>query len=280
MSSQAVDGQALSWSVIRQSACMLAEIMIRNRQNRDMKKIMITGAASAIAQATARLWAQEGAAFFLVDRDQARLQIVADDLAVRGAHNIATAALNLTDYARLPAMWQQALAVLGQVDIAFLAHGTLPKQAQCEQSWEATHRELSINFLSIVALLTLLAPYFIKRQAGTIAVISSVAGDRGRQSNYIYGSAKGGVSIFLQGLRNRLAPANVHVLTIKPGFVATPMTADFKKGLLWVQPEVVARGIVRAVARRREVVYLPWFWRWIMAVITIIPERFFKRLSL
>ncbi|OBS09991.1 oxidoreductase, short-chain dehydrogenase/reductase family [Acidihalobacter prosperus] len=114
-----------------------------------------------------------------------------------------------------------------------------------------------------------------------VAAISSVAGDRGRQSNYVYGAAKGMLTLFLQGLRNRLVRAGVSVVTIKPGFVDTPMTAHIeKKGLLWAPPEAVAQGILRAIAKRRDVVYLPGVWRWIMLIIRHIPEAVFKRLEL
>jgi short-subunit dehydrogenase len=118
------------------------------------------------------------------------------------------------------------------------------------------------------------------RGTGTLAAISSVAGDRGRQSNYVYGTAKGAVSLFLQGLRNRLSKSGVRVLTIKPGFVDTPMTADFPKGALRAKPEQIARGIERAVEKGRDIIYLPSFWRLIMLVIRAIPEGIFKRLSL
>jgi short-subunit dehydrogenase len=132
-----------------------------------------------------------------------------------------------------------------------------------------------------VSLLTLLANYFQSRGRGSIVAISSVAGDRGRKSNYVYGAAKGMVTLFLQGLRNRLASKGVTVVTIKPGFVDTPMTKDFdRSGPLWTQPPAIARGIVRAVERRRDVAYLPWFWQLIMLVIRHIPERIFKRMSL
>jgi short-subunit dehydrogenase len=111
-------------------------------------------------------------------------------------------------------------------------------------------------------------------------VISSVAGDRGRQSNYIYGSAKGALNIYLQGLRNRLHKANVQVLTIKPGFVDTPMTHEFKKGLLWVKPQTIAKDIVKGITHRRHEIYTPGFWRFIMLIIKLIPECLFKRLKL
>jgi short-subunit dehydrogenase len=134
--------------------------------------------------------------------------------------------------------------------------------------------------LSALSFLTLLANYFEKRGTGTLAAISSVAGDRGRQSNYIYGTTKAALSTFLQGLRNRLSSKNVHVLTIKPGFVDTPMTAHLKRGLLFATPEKVAQDIIRAIAGKKSVLYTPWFWRWIMLAIKMIPETIFRKLRL
>jgi short-subunit dehydrogenase len=129
-------------------------------------------------------------------------------------------------------------------------------------------------------MLTPIADFFEKQKHGVITVISSVAGDRGRQSNYIYGSAKAGLSVYLDGLRNRLYSAGVAVVTIKPGFVDTPMTAHLKKGFLFASPEKVARDILRAIEKRKCVVYTPWFWRWIMFVIKSIPETIFRKLKL
>ena len=162
-----------------------------------------------------------------------------------------------------------------------IAHGTLSDQADCEKSVDALRSEFDINALSTMALLTTLANTFEARKSGTLAVISSVAGDRGRQSNYVYGSAKAAVSTFLSGLRQRLAKSNVDVLTIKPGFVDTPMTANIaNKGALWAKPDQIAAGIVRAIDKRRSVVYVPWFWRGIMLIIRHIPESIFKKLKL
>jgi decaprenylphospho-beta-D-erythro-pentofuranosid-2-ulose 2-reductase len=162
-----------------------------------------------------------------------------------------------------------------------IAHGTLSDQCACESSVEGLRREFDVNAVAAMSLLTLLANRFEQRKAGTLAVISSVAGDRGRQSNYVYGAAKAALSTFLGGLRQRLAKSNVDVLTIKPGFVDTPMTAAIaNKGALWATPERVAAGIVRAIDRRRSVVYLPGFWRGIMLVIRTIPEPLFKKLKL
>jgi short-subunit dehydrogenase len=246
-----------------------------------MKKILIIGATSAIAEATARRFAARGDALFLVARNAEHLRIVAADLAVRGAMRNGTATLDLADFAAHEAMLDTAQRELGGIDIVLIAHGTLSDQAQCQTSVDALRREFDINALSTMALLTTLANRFEAQGSGTLAVISSVAGDRGRQSNYAYGSAKAAVTAFLGGLRQRLAKAGVNVLTIKPGFVDTPMTAAIpNKGALWAKPDAIADGIVKAIDRGRNVVYLPWFWRWIMLVIRHIPEPLFKKLKL
>jgi decaprenylphospho-beta-D-erythro-pentofuranosid-2-ulose 2-reductase len=164
--------------------------------------------------------------------------------------------------------------------VALIAHGTLPDQSACESSVEMALAEFATNGTSTIALLTALAPGMEAQGAGVLAVISSVAGDRGRQSNYLYGAAKAAVSTFASGLRQRLAKAGVSVVTIKPGFVDTPMTRNFRKGALWAKPDAVARGIVRAADRGSSVVYLPWFWSPIMLVIKHIPEFIFKRIKL
>ena len=245
-----------------------------------MQKILIVGATSAIAEATARLWAVRGDALFLVGRKSERLEVIADDLRVRGAASVSCFTMDACDTAAHAGMLEAAETALGGLDVALIAHGSLPDQKSCEASVELTLREIDTNALSVIALATLVGGFFEKQGAGSLAVISSVAGDRGRQSNYVYGAAKGMVSIFLQGLRNRLAKKGVQVLTIKPGFVDTPMTATFKKGALWAKPGDIARGIVRAVDKKSDEVYLPGFWWVIMSIIRHIPERVFKKLSL
>lgn len=245
-----------------------------------MKKVLVIGATSAIASATARLYARDGGRLFLVARDPDKLAAVADDLRSRGADRVYIREMDVLDYDRHLSVIDEAIAELGGLDMALIAHGSLPDQPACEKSFELTRQELEVNALSVVSLLTHLANYFERERRGTIAVISSVAGDRGRKSNYVYGAAKGMVSVYMQGIRNRLHASNVAVITIKPGFVTTPMTAAFKKGILWVGPERVAHGICRAIRKGSDVVYVPWFWSWIMLAIRHIPEGLFKRLGL
>ncbi|TCT20210.1 SDR family oxidoreductase [Thiobaca trueperi] len=245
-----------------------------------MRKILIIGATSAIARATARRFAAAGDRLFLVARQAERLQAVADDASVRGAECVATAVMEALDDSRHAQIIEQAAEALDGLDTVLFAYGTLPDQSACEASFEQTRAAIEINLLSVISLLTILANRFESQGRGCIVVISSVAGDRGRQSNYVYGTAKGALTLFLQGLRNRLHRSGVRVITVKPGFVDTPMTASFKKGLLWVSPDTIARGILNAIDSGATVVYLPWFWRYIMLIIKAIPESLFRRLSL
>lgn len=245
-----------------------------------MQKTLIIGASSAIAKATARRFASRGDRLYLLARDPSVLADLASDLHIRGAASVDYAAFEANDFASHQALLETAIATLGGLDTALVAHGTLGDQQACEQDFALTLQELNTNAISVISLLTHLANQLEQQGSGCIAVISSVAGDRGRQSNYVYGAAKGAVTLFLQGLRNRLYKSGVQVLTIKPGFVDTPMTAAFPKGALWAQPDDIAAGIERAITRRRDVAYLPGWWRLIMLVIRAIPETLFKRLSL
>ena len=243
-------------------------------------RVFIVGGTSAIAGETAKAYAEAGARLFLTGRNPERLASVADDLRVRGAVQVDTSILDVSDLSRHREVIDAAIARLGGLDVALIAHGTLPDQAGCQQRVADTVEALQVNFTATIALLTELANHFEGQRGGVIAVITSVAGDRGRQSNYVYGAAKGGVERFLQGLRNRLYRSGVTVLTIKPGFVATPMTAAMRKNALYASPRRVGRAIYRAIERRRDVIYIPWFWRPLMAAIRTVPERIFKRLHL
>jgi len=240
-------------------------------------RLLIIGATSAIAQEAAKCFAADGAELFLVGRSAQKLQDVASDLMVRGAKRVETFLVDLNDFERHAAMLDAAITAFDGIDAALLAYGTLGDQRKCELSVAETMREFTTNCTSVIALLTLLANYFEGQQRGCIAVITSVAGDRGRRSNYVYGAAKGAVSLFLQGLRGRLSSAGVSVLTIKPGLVDTPMTAGIKKGLIFASAPAVGQGVYRAMQARKEVVYVPRYWQLIMLVVRSIPERAFKR---
>lgn len=244
-----------------------------------MKKVLIIGATSAIAERYARIEAAAGGSFFLAGRSGPRLQAIAADLHTRGAAAVECGTIDVNDFKAHPALLDAAWKSMGTVDVALIAHGTLPDQAACQADVDLALREFSTNAVAGIALMTALAERMSAQGSGTLAVISSVAGDRGRASNYLYGSAKAAVTAFASGLRQRLRGTNVNVLTIKPGFVDTPMTSGFRKGPLWATPEAVAKGIVRAIDRRRGVAYLPGFWWAIMRVITHIPEPLFRRLG-
>jgi short-subunit dehydrogenase len=246
-----------------------------------MKNVVIIGATSTIAIACARQWSTQGARFFLVARNRERLLQVAGDLKARGASLVACYGLDINSLHEHGAMLRKCTDDLGQLDIVLVAPGSLPNQTACEDSAATAVHEFTTNALSVIALLTPLANMLEVQKHGTLAVISSVAGDRGRPSNYLYGSAKAALSAFLEGLRARLYKAGVHVLTVKPGFVATPMTA----GLAMPKPlvasaDAVARNIVRAIDKKKNVLYTPGFWWAIMAIIRLLPQGIFKRLSL
>jgi decaprenylphospho-beta-D-erythro-pentofuranosid-2-ulose 2-reductase len=240
--------------------------------------VLIIGATSAIAAEVARLYAGRGASLVLTGRNPARLAAVGDDLRVRGAASVDTEVLDVLDRDRHADVVKRAFA--DRLDVALVAHGELPDQQRCQADPGEAARALELNLVTTAELLTLLANEFEAQRSGTIAVVTSVAGDRGRQSNYVYGAAKAGVSVFLQGLRQRLRAAGVRVVTLKPGFVDTPMTAHLPRNPLASSPRRAARAIYHAIESRRDVAYIPWFWRPVMALIRAVPESIFKRLRL
>jgi short-subunit dehydrogenase len=226
----------------------------------------------------ARRYAAAGAALFLVGRREAELQRLAADLEARGAEAVTVAAGDLADPTAHAALVEAAREALGEADAVVLAWGTLTEQARAEADPAYALAELETNFTAPAALLLHLARWLEPQGRGVIAVITSVAGDRGRQSNFVYGAAKGGLQRFVEGLRHRLFRHGIAVLDVRPGFVATPMTAHLPRGgPLWASPDAVAADIETAIARRRAVLYTPWFWRWIMTVITNVPRVVFHR---
>jgi decaprenylphospho-beta-D-erythro-pentofuranosid-2-ulose 2-reductase len=246
-----------------------------------MTRFVVFGATSAIAVAVARLYAVEGAAIFLIGRDADKLAAVAADLKARGAAQALTATADLNDVGRHAELTAQAQAALGGVDSVLVAHGVLPDQTAVQDDPAATAAALHANFISQASILATLAPVLEAQNRGAVAVIGSVAGDRGRGSNYVYGAAKGGLGVFVQGLRHRLGRVGVRVTLVKPGFVDTPMTAGLKKGgPLWATPDQVAADIRRALDAGPAVLYTPWFWRFIMLIIRFLPDAIFAKTKL
>ncbi len=243
-------------------------------------KILILGATSAIAQETAKCFAADGADLVLVGRDGERLSQIGDDLKVRGAHQVTSIIADLVDLSGHEKLIQEAAEKFGGIDAVLLAHGTLGDQKLSQSSLDETLRQFNTNAVSFISLLTVLGNYFEARRAGCICVISSVAGERGRGSNYVYGSAKAAVSAFTSGLRNRLSKVGVSVVTIKPGFVDTPMTVHVKKGPLMGKADKVGKRIYDAMLKGEDVVYTPWFWAPIMQVIRSVPEPVFKKMKM
>lgn len=242
-------------------------------------KVLIVGATSAIATEVGRIYASRKWEIYMVGRSMEKMQILAKDFEARGAISTKAYCFDFStsrDYEEI-VNWATEN---GSIDLALIAHGVLSDQKACELSNEAALTAFQVNFLSYMGLLNLLANKMAAQKKGTLAAISSVAGDRGRQSNYFYGTAKGALSIYCQGLRNRLFSSNVHVLTIKPGFVNSPMTSHLKQGPLFVEPDKIAKDIVKAIQHKKNEIYTPWFWSLIMAIIKRIPENIFKRLKL
>lgn len=245
------------------------------------QRLLVLGATSAIAHAVARRFAARGATLHLLARRAGPLEDNAADLRARGAAAVTTAPFDALDTAALPAAIADAWSRHGGFDAVLVAWGTLPDQAACEASLDGTLAAFDANGRSVVAALALLGERLRVQGSGVLGVVSSVAGERGRASNYVYGAAKAAVTAFASGLRHRLKPAGVRVVTILPGFVDTPMTAAIPKGgPLWATPDRVARDIDGALARANGTVYTPWFWRLVMAIVTALPEPIFLKTKL
>ena len=240
---------------------------------------MIFGAGSAIAQSFARQLAPEGARFYFIARNETTLGDIANDLIARGAREVSTRAADLLDIDALPALCDTVRGAMGGIDIALIAHGILPDQAQCEASPASLKGIMDVNALSPMVLMARLAQIMTEQGVGVLAILSSVAGDRGRPSNYAYGASKAALSVMGEGLALALAPKGVDVLIVKPGFVDTPMTAALPKGALWSSPDSVARVILTAIKKRkRGVIYAPAWWRLIMLIVKFAPGFLVRRL--
>ena len=244
------------------------------------RRVLILGAASGIAQNVSRCFAAEHARLFLVARDSEKLKALTDDLKIRGAESVEICEADLTDNSSHPLIISKSVAVWGGLDAALIAHGTLPDQLSMENDPALLRNSIEVNYVSAVSLLMQLGKVFEDQRSGVLAIIGSVAGDRGRRSNYVYGSAKAGLATFVAGLRLRLATANVQVVLIKPGWISTPMTAHLPQNVLFASAEQTGREVYNAMISPRAVVYCPWYWKWIMGFIRFIPEPIFARLNL
>ncbi len=246
-----------------------------------MKKVIVLGATSGIALEVQRQLAHRACELLLVARSPERLAALQSDLLARGAPRVLTYSVDLSFVAQHEAVMEFTRDRFPDFHTVLLAYGSMRTQKDSESSVPILSQELQVDFVSAAAILTLFAAELERRRTGCIAAITSVAGDRGRRSNYVYGSAKGGLSLFLQGLRARLYPAGVRVITIKPGPVQTPMTDGLPHAAHFADPQRVARDIVRGLERPTpDVLYTPRIWGYIMTGIKLIPEAIFKRLPL
>jgi len=239
---------------------------------------LIIGAKSDIAKATAREYAKHGYDLYLAARNVSELEEFANDVTVRTQRAVKILELDILDYKSHQSFYDQLeekpLGVISAI-------GYLGEQEKAQSDFEEAQQIMDANYMGVVSLFNIIADDFEKRKSGFMVGISSVAGDRGRKSNYIYGSAKAALTTYLSGLRNRLYDAQVHVLTVKPGFVATKMTEGMDlPEKLTAQPEEVAEDIYNAQQKNKNVLYTKWIWKWMMLIIKMIPEWMFKRMSL
>lgn len=237
--------------------------------------VLIVGATSGIARAIAATYASQGASLVLAGRDAAALEADASDLRVRYEVGVRVAMFDALDPAS-----GQALADGVDCQVAVLCHGVMLDNEAARADLAAHQKMIEVNYTSHALLMERLADKLSERGGGVIAVLSSVAGDRGRGSNYCYGATKAALSAYADGLRGRLNGGPVHVVTVKPGPTATAMTQGLPGQTKMADPKQVAKQVVAAIHKRKDFIYTPTKWRLIMAVICAIPERLFKRLSI
>ena len=243
-----------------------------------MKQILILGATSDIATATAHEFARSGFGIQLAGRNLENLAVIEKDLKVRFDVPVSSHFFDAEDYKSHQSFWSK---LPQRPDVVLCAFGYLGKQEKGQEDWEEALRIIQINYTGAVSILNLVANSYEEQGYGAIIGISSVAGERGRQSNYLYGSAKAGFTAYLSGMRNRLAKKGVPVLTVKPGFVRTRMTEglDLPKPLT-AEPQQVGKAIYKAFRSKEDVIYTLPVWRLIMQNIRLIPEGVFKKMNL
>ena len=246
-----------------------------------MKKMIVLGATSAMAEAYTRLVCKKDIELILISRDTERMDALKGDYESRGSKVIACLELALDAPHNVLTFIESNKEVLQGADMLLTAAGTLPEQGLTEHDTSYLLQQFNINGLSIIAFINEFLKQKLNNEQCTIAAISSVAGDRGRQSNFLYGSAKSALSIFLEGLMHKYHGSNITIIDVKPGFVDTPMTQEFNKGVLWAKPEKIAQIIDNKVQKNKSgVVYAPWFWYWIMFIIRSVPRFVFHKTNL
>jgi len=241
--------------------------------------LVVLGASSSIARIAAGAFAARGYRIYLAGRDSEDLDRIAADLEIRHGAPVWTGAFDAEAFASHEGFVEEVLRRAGRIDGVLLAFGYLGDQEAAARDFRVAERVIRANFTGAVSILTHLAPRLQAQRSGFIIGLSSVAGDRGRRRNYPYGAAKGALSLYLQGLRGRLFQSGVRVITVKLGFVDTAMTFDLPGLFRVASPERVGEAIARAPGRSRDVIYVPWFWRWVLFIVRMIPESLYKRLD-
>jgi len=245
-----------------------------------MKTLIVFGATSAISQAYLNRVAKRCEQIVLLARNEQQLQQVTSHVEALSAATVRSIACDLADVSEHEQVIKDVFSGADDVECVLISYGVLTDQERCNTDVAYLLEQFNLNGTSTISLSAHVGRELAAQGSGTLAVIGSVAGDRGRRSNYCYGAAKSSVDSFLSGQRGFLSQSGVNVLTIKPGFVDTPMTSAFKKGFLWASPDKVAADIDSAIGKRRSILYTPWFWRYIMLIIKSIPEFIFRRLPL
>jgi short-subunit dehydrogenase len=240
---------------------------------------LVLGASSSVARAFARAAAEGGADVILAGRDMQDMRCTAQDVSIRTGREADVVAFDAEDISGHAAFVADVAGRAGFLNV-FLAFGAMPEQDAIDADFALGERTIAVNYTGAVSVLHRLAPYLEEQGDGHVVVLSSVAGDRGRLKNYVYGSAKAGLNAYLQGLRARLFRKGVSVTTIKPGFMDTDMTWGVEGMFLVASPDQAARACLRAAGKRRHVVYVPFFWWGIMNIIRHIPEFIFKKMNI
>ncbi|WP_100407869.1 SDR family oxidoreductase [Bacillus solitudinis] len=245
-----------------------------------MKDILIVGVTSGIGKALAHQYAKEEYSLILAGRDKAEMERIASDIRIRYQVPVNVKTIDAESFDTHSDFFASCVEKAGKLSGMLLVYGNMVDQETAQTDFTKAKKMIDVNFTSYVSLLETAARYFEVERSGFIGVISSVAGDRGRKSNYIYGSSKGALSVYVQGLRNRLYASGVHVATIKPGFVDTQMTYGLNGLFLVAKPEDVAKRVHDSIRKKHDVIYVPGYWSIIMFILKSIPERVFKRLKL